>query len=46
MTHARSVRNEMVRTVACKRVLNLSNLEYSCPDQDLTNAGPDPDQEY
>ena len=39
MTLAGSVINETVRTVACKRVLNLSNLEYSCPD-------PDPNQEY
>jgi hypothetical protein len=46
MTLAGSVINETVRTVACKRVLNLSNLEYSCLDQDLTNTGPDPDQEY
>ncbi len=46
MTLAESVRNEKVRTVACKRVLNLSNLEYSCLDPDLSNTDPDPKQGY
>jgi hypothetical protein len=46
MTLAESVRNEKVRTVACKRVLNLSNLEYKCPDPDLSYTDPDPNQEY
>jgi hypothetical protein len=46
MTLAGSVRNEKVNPVACKRVLNLSNLEYSCPDPDLSNTDPDPNQEY
>jgi hypothetical protein len=46
MTLAGRVRNEKFRTVACKRVLNLSNLEYSCPDPELSNTDPDPNQEY
>ncbi len=46
MTLAGSVRNEKVRTVACKRVLNLSNLEYNCLDPDFCNTDPDPNQEY
>ncbi len=32
--------------MACKRVLNLCNLEFSCPDPDLSNTDPDPKQEY